>query len=259
MAVKVRDITNEIELLAPLSTQEGWDNSGLMVGELDIEVKGVLLALDCTEEVIDKAIDIGANLIVTHHPLIFKGLTSVGSSTYVERCVKKLIKEDITLYSAHTNLDKMSGGVSALMADKINLIEREILSPNPDGGGLGIIGTLPQPMEVPELLSLVKERFGSKMVRTSRSIDGVVERVALCGGSGSSLIEKAYLSGAQLYITGDISYHHYFCEEHFMVVDIGHFESEIGVLHLLEKIILKKIANLALHKITEVGNPINYF
>lgn len=259
MAIKVRDITTVIEQYAPLTTQEEWDNSGLMVGSLESDVTAIFLALDCTEEVIDEALQVGANLIITHHPLIFKGLTTIGESTYVERCVKKLIKEDITLYCAHTNLDKMSGGVSAMMADKLKLEQREILAPDSDGIGLGLVGTLPSPVEIEPLLNTIKELFGCKVLRTSTPIKGEVHRISLCGGSGSSLINKAYLSKAQLYITGDISYHHFFCEEDFMVVDIGHYESEIGAIELLEEIILKKIANLALHKRTVVGNPINYF
>ena len=136
--MKVKDVIWALQEFAPEKIQESWDNSGFMVGDREAVVNKVLLALDCTEEIVAEAIDMGANLIITHHPLIFKGLKSVGNDTYVERVVKTLIKQDISLYSIHTNVDKVPDGVSGLMADKLSLINREILSADKDPGqGLG--------------------------------------------------------------------------------------------------------------------------
>lgn len=259
MEYRVKDFVKLLEEFAPLSFQESWDNSGLIVGSREQIVDKILLALDCTEETVQEAVELGANLIITHHPLIFKGLKRVSDETYVERAIKSLIKNEISLYSIHTNIDRVPQGVSGQMADKLMLenrcpIEREI----EPGVGLGLFGTLPQPVEVKDLIVKVKELFGVKALRCSRLLSEPISKIALCGGSGSSLIERARALGAQVFITGDISYHNFFCEEGFMVMDIGHYESEIGVLDLLKEIIIKKIANFAVYKSKNNNNPIFY-
>lgn len=257
--MKVKDVIWALQEFAPEKIQESWDNSGFMVGDREAVVNKVLLALDCTEEIVAEAIDMGANLIITHHPLIFKGLKSVGNDTYVERVVKTLIKQDISLYSIHTNIDKVPDGVSGLMADKLSLRNREILNADKDPGqGLGIVGDLENPMDVVAFIGMVKDKFGLKWIRSSDPVKEMISRIALCGGSGSSLIGAARASGAQVYISGDISYHNFFCEPGFMVMDIGHYESEIGVLDLIKEIILKKIPNFAVCKSNKNNNPIHY-
>lgn len=258
MKVKVKEIVEILEQFAPNEVQESWDNSGYNIGSPERVVTKVLLALDCTEEVVEEAEQIGAELIITHHPLLFKGLKRITGESYIERAVAKLIKSDITLYSIHTNIDKVIGGVSGLMADKLALKEREILSEEgQEGYGLGVVGLLPEAMEVLPFLEMVKEKFQLKQLRTSAPIEGKIERVALCGGSGSSLIEAAERWGADIYLTGDISYHNFFCEEGFMLADMGHYESEIAVLDLLEALILKKLANFDIYK--SYNNPIYYY
>ncbi len=241
MNYRVRDIVDILEQFAPRSVQESWDNSGYIVGSPEGKVTKVLLALDCVEETVEEAKQIGAELIITHHPLIFKGLKSITDENYIERVVKELIRSDITLYSIHTNIDKVLEGVSGIMAQKLGLLESSILAKEEESDvGLGVVGDLPSPLTAEQLISLVKERFNLKQLRSSAPIEGKIERVALCGGSGSSLIESAKSAGADVLITGDISYHNFFCEKDFMIIDMGHYESEIGVLDLLEEIILKK-------------------
>lgn len=257
--MKAIEIISAIEEFAPRNIQEEWDNSGLMAGDAQREVKSILLGLDCTPELIMEASEIGADMIITHHPLIFKGIKKIGTETVQERMISSIIKRDIVVYSVHTNIDKVPLGVSALMAERINLRATKILMPQQDSEtGLGIVGDLVEPMSFNSFIEIVKERFSLKVVKTSKPIDSNISRVALCGGSGSSLIPAARASGAQIFITGDLSYHNYFCEDEFMIMDIGHYESEIDVLELLMSVILKKIPNFAVHISERNNNPIYY-
>jgi len=129
----LRELTDYLESLAPLSYQETYDNSGLLVGHPDSEVRQALLSLDCTEEVVDEAIRSGCDLVISHHPIVFKGLKRFNGSTYVERVVMKAIKHDVALYAIHTNLDNVTGGVNTKLAERLGIRETAILSPK---GGL---------------------------------------------------------------------------------------------------------------------------
>ena len=254
-----KDIIALFEEFAPVAIQESWDNSGLMVGDVTMEVNKILLGLDFTEQLVEEAIDFGANMIITHHPLIFKGVKKIGTDTYIERIITKLIKNDILAYSMHTNIDKVPQGVSGLMADRIGLVNQEILeSDTQDVIGLGVVGNLKTPLDSMAFVKMIKEKFSVNCVKSSELIPQKIERVALCGGSGSSLIPSAIKSGAQVYISGDISYHNFFCEKNFMILDIGHYESEIEVLDLMMNIILKKMPNFVVRKSEINNNPIYY-
>ena len=257
--MEIGEVIEVIEAFAPPSVQESWDNSGLIVGNRDGSISKVLLALDCTLETVLEAEDIGAELIITHHPLIFKGLKRIDGRTNIGRAIIRAIKSNIAIYSVHTNIDKVLNGVSGLMAKKLNVRNVEILSR--DKGeteiGLGVVGDLERPLDFDELCVMVEKQFSPEVLKISKPLEGKISRVALCGGNGSSLIEEAMQSGAQVYISGDISYHNFFCEDGFMVIDIGHYESEIGVLELLSDILSKKLPNFAAH-ISEGINPVYY-
>ena len=126
--VRISDITEYLEQIAPLSLQEDYDNSGLLTGDINQKLKGILISLDATEDVIDEAIKSGSNLIISHHPIIFRGLKRITGSTYVERVIIKAIKNDIALYAIHTNLDNIKNGVNKKIADKLGLINVTILN-----------------------------------------------------------------------------------------------------------------------------------
>lgn len=258
--MKVKDIIAVIEEFAPLSIQEGWDNSGLCVGSPEDEVTSALFALDCTEQLVDEAVACGADMIITHHPLIFSGLKKISPQDQVGAAVIKAIKNGIAIYAAHTNADKVIAGVSGAMAAKLGLTDVQILDEDGDGTGLGVVGDLSQPLTADEAVALVKEKFGLKMLKASSPSDGLISRVAMCGGSGGSLIGAARRSGAQLYISGDISYHNFFTPEGFMIMDIGHYESEIEIVNILFSLIMKKFPTFAV-RITQniYSNPIFYF
>ena len=258
--MKVRDIIAVIEDFAPLSIQEGWDNSGLCVGSPEAEVSSVLFALDCTESLVDEAIECGADMIITHHPLIFSGLKKISPEDQVGAAVIKAIKNGISIYAAHTNADKVVAGVSGAMAAKLGLVDVRILDEDGEGTGLGVVGNLPQPLAVESVMSLVKDRFALKVLKSSKPLDGMITRVAMCGGSGGSLIGSARKSGAQLYISGDISYHNFFTPEGFMIMDIGHYESEIEIVNILFSLIKKNFPTFAVRITQNINsNPIYYF
>ena len=258
--MKVKDVIAVIEDFAPLSLQEKWDNSGLCVGSAEDSVSSVLLGLDCTPELVDEAISCGADMIVTHHPLIFSGLKRISPEDKVGEAVIKAVKAGISIYAAHTSADKVIAGVSGAMAAKLGLENVRILDEDGDGTGLGVVGDLPESLTAEDAAALVKEKFGLKMMKASRPVEGRISRVAMCGGSGGSLIGAAMKSGAQLYISGDISYHNFFTADGFMIMDIGHYESEIEIVDILFSLIKKNFPTFAV-RITQniYSNPIFYF
>lgn len=260
MQYKVKDIIAAIEDFAPLSLQEEWDNSGLCIGSAEDDVNSILIGLDCTPELVDEAIACGADMIVTHHPLIFTGMKRISPDDLVGKMVIKAVKAGISVYAAHTTADKVADGVSGAMAVRLGLEDVQILDEDGDGTGLGVVGNLPQPMTAQKIVELVRSRFALEAVRTSRPLDGMITRVAMCGGSGSSLIAAAKASGAQLYVSGDISYHNFFTQDDFMIMDIGHYESEIEIVDILFSLIKKNFPTFAV-RITQniYSNPIFYF
>ena len=258
--MKVRDVIKVIEDFAPLSIQEKWDNSGLCIGSPDAEVTSVLIGLDCTPELVDEAVACGADMIVTHHPLIFSGLKKIAPEDQVGAAVIKAVSNGISVYAAHTSADKVIAGVSGAMAAKLGLVNVRILDEDGEGTGLGVVGDLPEPVTAAEAVALVKDRFALKAMRASRPVEGMISRVAMCGGSGGSLIGAAMASGAQLYLSGDISYHNFFTKEGFMIMDIGHYESEIEIVDILFSLLRKNFPTFAV-RITQniYSNPIFYF
>ena len=260
MGYKVKDVIKVVEEFAPLSIQEGWDNCGLCVGSPEAEATSVLLALDCTEALVDEAVECGADMIITHHPLIFSGLKKISPEDLVGAAVIKAVKAGISIYAAHTSADKVIAGVSGAMAARLGLRDVEILDEDGDGTGLGAVGNLPEPISAEEAVALVKEKFGLKVVKSSRPVSGKISRIAMCGGSGSSLIGAARKSGAQLYVSGDISYHNFFTPEGFMIMDIGHYESEIEIVDILFSLIKKNFPTFAVRITQNINsNPIYYF
>ena len=256
----VSDITRAIEAFAPLGIQENWDNSGLLIGSPDDEVNGVMVGFDCTPGLIDRAMASGCNMVITHHPLIFGGLKAIRPDDPVGEAVIKAVRGGVAVYAAHTTADKVIAGVSGAMARKLGLEHIAILEEEPGGTGLGVVGDLGEPMDPQALLALLKEKFALKVLRVSKPVKEKISRVAMCGGSGSSLIGAARAAGAQLYISADISYHHFFTPEGFMIADIGHFESEVEIVDIFFSELQKNFPNFAVCIDPEIkrSNPIQY-
>lgn len=265
-AVRVHDVLEVIRGFAPERFQESWDNCGLCIGDENDVVRGVLVGFDCTPELVDEAVSCGANLIVTHHPLIFGGLKRISPDDPVGLAVIKAVRAGISVYAAHTSADKTAGGVSWAMARRMGLENVSVLdvdrkNSGPEGDcGLGIVGDFPEPLPVDAAVEKVKSAFGIPCARTSRLWSGLmVKRVAACGGAGSSLIPSALAAGAQLYVCGDVSYHHFFTPEGFVVMDVGHYESEADIVDILFSLIRKNFHTFAVRMMrTDYTNPIYY-
>lgn len=364
--MKLSEITSAIEEIAPLSLQESYDNAGLITGNHNMDIDSALLCIDITEDVINEAITKKCNLIISHHPLIFKGLKKVTGDNYIERCIILAIKNDIALYSAHTNLDAIYNGVSKKMSEKLNLTNCRILDSSshklckivcfcPIGQssldvkaamfragageignysncsfstegqgsfkgnnnskpyvgekniihfekeerieviaprhlinniicemlkahpyeevaydiinientnpyiGFGMIGELNEEVNTKEFIHSLKDIFNCKSIKHTNIYKEKIKKIAVCGGSGSSLINRAMSQNADIYITGDIKYHDYFnTENKLTIVDIGHYESEQYTKDIFYEIVTKKLPKFAVRFSDINTNPINY-
>jgi dinuclear metal center YbgI/SA1388 family protein len=365
--MQVRDIINAIEEFAPTVYQEPYDNAGLQLGDVSASVRGVLLALDVTEALLDEAQQRDCNMIVAHHPLLFSGLKSITGSNYVERIVQKAIKHDIHIYAAHTNLDNVYNGVNAMIAEKLGLQDCSVLAPMPatlyklytyvpvpdadkvlnalfqagagsvgryyecsfstngvgtfrpetgtnptigvPGGpresvneqkievivpkhlqnkvlkalfsshpyeevayelialhnsnqqlGAGKIGLLPQPMSEQDFLKHIKTNMHVECIRHTALLNKPVQKVAVCGGSGSFLLKDAIKAGADFFITADFKYHQFFdADGHIVIADIGHYESEQFTIEIFQSLLNKKFPKFAILLSNINNNPVKYF
>jgi len=253
--MKVKEIAAVIEDFAPLATQEDWDNAGLCIGSPETDVNAVLVGFDCTPSLVREAVRRGAGMIVTHHPLIFGGLKRIDPDDPVGAAVWLAVRHGIAVYSAHTNADKAAGGVNTLMAERLGLVETEAL----DERCLAMTGLLPIPMSGRDFCAYVKERFSLRTLRASAPVDSVL-RVATSCGSGSSFAEAAFRAGADAFVTGDVSYHHFFVPEGRMILDIGHYESEEAIVSKFVSVLQKKMPTFAVYTAEqENNNPIYYY
>jgi dinuclear metal center YbgI/SA1388 family protein len=363
--IRIKEVTDYLERIAPKAYQESYDNSGLLTGSQSDLVNGILVTLDCTEAVVLEAIERNCNLIVAHHPIIFKGLKKLTGSNYVERTVILAIRHNIAIYAIHTNLDNVHTGVNRKICEKLGLRDLRVLVPksailtklvtfvptankekvlaalhqsgagqignyencsfsiegtgtfrpnefaNPAIGearkqeyvqesrvevifpshlknkildalrnthpyeevayyltlldndnqevGSGMIGSLERPLEPMEFLTRLKSSMNLSVVRHTRLLKQPIERVAVCGGSGSFLLTKAINEGAQAYISADFKYHEFFdAEDRIIIADIGHYESEVFTKDLLQEVLTKKFPTFAINFSSTVTNPISY-
>ena len=227
--IKVNNIIKEMELLAPTYLKEDFDNVGLMVGDKNKEVKKVLLALDCTLKVIEEAKKENVELIITHHPLIFKRPSSITTDTLQGKKIIELIKNDISLYSSHTNLDSVENGLNDTIVSILGFDNFKILEKNKrdDKAGLGRIVSLNESIQLEDLISKIKKSLNINNLRVVKGKDKV-NKIAIINGSGQDVIGKAVALGADCIITGDTTYHFAsdYKEMEISILDVGHFASE---------------------------------
>jgi len=258
----IKDILKEIEQFAPLSLQDSYDNAGVQAGNINAEATGMLICLDVTEAVVDEAIQLGCNLIVAHHPLIFKPLKSIRESNYIGRTIIKACRYGIVIYAAHTNLDNVAGGVSCKLASLLNLVNVRVLSPlanTSEQAGAGVIGELPQPESDIRFLQHIKNLFNVKCIRHSATTGRQISKVAVCGGSGAFLIPEAIACGADIFITGEAKYNDFIDVEDNMILAVtGHYESEICIKNIIYDVISKKMPTFAVQISNMDSNPIKY-
>ena len=259
--IKVKDIAKAIEDFAPKNLQESYDNSGLQVGDPEMAVNGVLLCLDVTEEILAEARRRQCNMIVSHHPLLFAGLKQIVGQTPTERIVAEALLHNIAIYSAHTNLDSTRDGVSYEIAHSLHISNLHPLRPSaPEADtGLGIIGEI-SPTPKLEFLRKVKETLKIEHLRYSaQSPQIVVRKVAVCGGSGASMIREAMSAGADALLTGDLKYHDYTSYGYaILLADIGHYERELCTKKLFSRIIREAWPECVIYFAESESNPIAY-
>lgn len=228
-----------LEIKYPPAAAEEWDNVGLLVGDDTQEISHVFLALDLTEEVLSQALEAGADMIVTHHPMIFSGIKKINNHTLTGRKILALAGRGIPYYAMHTNYDIM--GMADLSADYLKLVDTKVLSVTEEGEngvqGFGRVGRLPEKMTLRACGEYVKRCNRLSEVRIYGDLEAVVETAAICTGSGKSMIREARASGAQVYITGDIDYHTGIdtVAEGLYLIDAGHYGTEYIFAEAMEK------------------------
>lgn len=261
--MEIQVVIDYLHSIAPNHYQEDYDNSGLLVGNPTEEVKGVLVSLDVTEQILDESIALGCNLVISHHPIIFSGLTRLTDANYVQRIVKKAIKNDINLFAIHTNLDNVYDfGVNTNIAKMLGLSDIEILKPkanlNVENVGAGIIGNIGSIKEM-DFLSYLKETMNISVIKYTKLLGKPIEKVAICGGSGRFLLNDAIAKKADIFISSDFKYHEYFdADNQIVIADIGHFESEQFTIKMLWEILTNKFSNFASHYTKMDTNPVKY-
>ncbi|MGM9862500.1 MAG: Nif3-like dinuclear metal center hexameric protein [Muribaculaceae bacterium] len=264
--IRVSDIIQAIEDFAPLHLQEPWDNTGLQVGDASAECTGVMLCVDVTEHIIAEACRRGCNMVVSHHPLLFKGLKSITGATVAERAVIAALRSGVAIYSSHTAMDSTRGGVSHEMAKRLGARVTAVLSPiaadaGDDAVGLGVVADFDVAISRRLFIDRVKAAFGSPIVRSTQPVapDVEIHRIAMCGGAGGEFIAKAVAAGAQAYITSDTRYHDFIDYRHSIwIIDIGHYESECCTKDIFYRVISEKIPNFAVYYSDTEDNPIKY-
>ncbi|MCI8822322.1 MAG: Nif3-like dinuclear metal center hexameric protein [Lachnospiraceae bacterium] len=226
--MKCSDICTLIELEYSPEYACDWDNVGLLAGRRDKEVKKVLLALDATDEVIRTAVEGEADMLITHHPMIFSPIRRVTDEDMTGRRLISLIRHDISYYAMHTNYD--TRGMADLAAGLLNLQQCTVLEEVKDGEGIGRVGILPKRMTLEECALLVKETFRIPDVRLFGPRDRQVYSAAICPGAGKSTMKEALRFGCDVYITGDIDHHTGIdaVDQGLCIIDAGHY----GIEHI---------------------------
>lgn len=234
--VTCQHVMAALEAIAPRRLAEEWDNPGLLVGSPRQEVHRVLTALDATDAVIEEAIDLGADMIVAHHPVMFQAIKKVRTDLPLGHRLQVLLQHGIAVAAAHTNLDIAEGGVNDVLAARIGLVHvRDFVPAGAEGASLGRVGELPEPMILDAFARQVRDGLPAEFVRVVESGDHTVKRVALCSGAGADFIGKAAMIGADAYVTGDVRYHdaQKAQELGIHVIDAGHFGTEFPIAAVL--------------------------
>ncbi|UCB47965.1 MAG: Nif3-like dinuclear metal center hexameric protein [Deltaproteobacteria bacterium] len=252
MMPKLKAILKVLEEIAPSGAAEEWDNPGLQVGHLSQEIMKIFISLDPTLKAVREAFKRNAQLLLTHHSLIFRPLSSLNRQIYPGDVIAEALEKRISIVSAHTNLDVVQGGINDILADLFGLQGVEVLEDRNDlgieGAGLGRIGNLPAPLKLGQMTKKVKEIFGMERVRVVGQKNRRIGRVAVVGGAGGGLVSMASKKGADLLITGDVRHHEALEAERsgLALIDAGHFHTEKAALrpfgdHLKEAFMKRKM------------------
>jgi len=260
--MKLIEIQNVLEHWSPLRNAEEFDNVGLIVGESNSIINKAIITIDVTETIIDEAIDNNCDLIITFHPLMYKGNGTLKSEEYVDKIIIKALKNNINIYAIHTNLDNNPMGVSFQISEKLGLINREIMinKENDKKIGMGMIGNLENEKTEKEFLDYLKKKMEISNLRHSNLVGKKIKKIGVLGGSGSFGIEEALNKNIDCYVTADLKYHDFFKPyERLLLVDIGHYESEKYTKELILNYLNKKIPKFACIIANSRTNPVNYY
>lgn len=248
----VKEFENIINKVIPLILKEDFDNVGLMIGEENMEINKVMVSLDCTLEVIEEAIENNCNLIFTHHPLIFRKPEVITDKSLLGKKIIKIIKNNIAVYSAHTNLDSVENGINDILVEILGFKNSGILSINKAGqnmgvnAGIGRIVDIEQGIDFIKLLEIIKDKLNLTSIRFSGDVNKVIKKIAIINGSGQSFFQLCKTKNVDVIISGDTTYHYVsdFKEEGINIIDIGHFSSEWMAFIKTSENLEKKLINL---------------
>jgi len=248
----VNDITQSLDILAPIKTALDWDNVGLLIGDRQKPVQKILVALDCTNEVVDEAEQLAVDMIITHHPLIYQAIKSITTDTPTGRRIIRLIKANISLFCAHTNLDIAEGGVNDVLFNTLELTDKEHLNPpDSDEAGLGRIGSLQTPMPLNELASFVGRKLNLAHTRYMGNPSTLIYKIGMVCGSGSryKYFVRAAENGCQAYITGDIKYHDAQAAQDLglCLIDATHYAGEAPVVGFICEYLRKGLPEIMVY------------
>lgn len=262
----LKDIIRYVENIAPTNLKEDFDNVGLMVGSDKTNIKNILVTLDCTKEVIEEAKSLNIDLILTHHPLIFRKPNSITDNTLLGTKIIELIKSNINVYSAHTNLDSARNGINERIAKILDYKTCEIMSRCGEDKecGIGRFLELKSKLSLEEIINTFKEKLDIKDLRYTGNLKDEITKVAIINGSGQDFFEKAKALGAEVIITGDTTYHFVsdYTEMGIDIIDLGHFNSEwpifVQIIKDLETNIKSKNNDVNFHFSKVSKDPYNF-
>lgn len=256
MVPTLKDIFDTLDRMAPFSIAQDWDNSGLQIGTFSKEIKKIFISLDPSPKALQEASRRQAQLLLTHHPLIFGPLSCIDGDVYPGNVITEALRADIAVLAAHTNLDVARGGLNDMLADLFDLRNVEILEMgNQQGGiGLGRLGSLEKPLTLSEMIERAKQVLDIEKVGVVGPRDSKVKRVAVVGGSGGEMVSLASKKGADLLITGDISHHEARNAEDLglALLDGGHFPTEKAALRLFADSFSVKLRELGWQVLVEI-------
>lgn len=252
--MKCKEIIEIIEQEFPMKYAESWDNTGFQIGNREKEVSHIFVAMDVTDEYIDEAIRVGADMLITHHPMLFSPIASITADTINGRRILKMIENGICYMSTHTNYD--SCRMADLAADMLGLTEGVALEEIEDGIGIGKVGKLPKEMTLRECALYVKQKFNIPSVRFFGDGEQKINIAAICPGAGKSLVKDCHAKGAEVYITGDIDHHTGIdqADDALPIIDAGHYGIEHIYIEDMCHILLEKCPNLKVSK-AEIKHP----
>ena len=266
--ITIDSILKSLDRLAPFSLAEDWDNVGLLVGDPEAQVSGIMIGLDPTASLLDEAVARGANLVITHHPIIFQALKAVRTDQPTGALITKAITKHIAIIACHTNLDVVTNGVSHVLAERLGLTALTPLSactPTTPDLGLGRVGALVAPLVTEAFLARLCAVLAVPTVTVAGTLPDTVQRVAVCGGSGSDLAGAAKASGAQLFVTAEVKHHtaRWAEEAGFCVIDAGHFATEHLISEALASGLVAHLTSQAIaipvHTTEKQKNPFSFF